>query len=93
MPYRTEGTRAGHPVPPGPTAREPPDVNAARLTMPEIVLTGGHDVPSITERGRLAAARMPDARHLHPPRAGHLPARQRPGECTELLPASATDPT
>lgn len=65
--------------------RELPDVDPATLPMPALILTGGHDFPSITERGRRAAARMPRARHLHLPGAGHLPNLERPEDFTKLL--------
>lgn len=71
--------------------RELPDVDVATLPMPALVLTGGHDFESITERGRDAAGRMPDARYLHLPWAGHLPSMERPGEFTRLLLGFAGD--
>lgn len=73
--------------------RELPDVDAATLPMPALVLTGGHDFPSITERGRRAAARMPRARHVHLPWAGHLPSMERPGAFTDLLLGFAAEHT
>lgn len=73
--------------------RELPDVDVAALPMPALVITGGHDYPSITERGRRAAARMPDARHLHLPWAGHLPSMERPEEFTRLLLGFAAETT
>lgn len=71
--------------------RELPDVDVAELTAPALVLTGGHDFPSITARGRDSAARMPSARYLHLPWAGHLPSMERPDAFTRLLLDFATE--
>lgn len=64
---------------------ETPDVDVAELTMPALVVSGGHDFANITTAAGANAARMPGARHVHLPWAGHLPSMERPEEFTGLL--------
>lgn len=70
----------------GPEARaELPDVDVADLTVPALVVSGGHDFANITTAAGDNAARLPRARHVHLPWAGHLPSMERPEEFTGLL--------
>ena len=61
------------------------DVDVAELTVPALVVSGGHDFANITAAAGANAARMPRARHVHLPWAGHLPSMERPEEFTALL--------
>jgi pimeloyl-ACP methyl ester carboxylesterase len=46
---------------------------------------GAHDLEQFRLIARELAGRIPDARHVELPWAGHLPSLERPDEITELL--------
>ena len=55
------------------------------VTAPTLLLSGAHDLPDF---GRIAtglAGRIPRARHVELPWAGHLPSLERPDEANRLL--------
>lgn len=65
-------------------ARELP-VDLERLAMPTLVVVGGHDRPFFVGNARALAERLPDARLVELPWAGHLPTLERPAEAEELV--------
>ncbi len=56
-----------------------------RLTMPARVVVGLRDQPFFVDTGRELARRLPDARLVELPWAGHLPTLERPDEGMRLL--------
>lgn len=61
------------------------EVDLARITAPTLVVGAAYDVPDFREIAAGLPARVPDARHVELPWAGHLPNLERPAEITELL--------
>ncbi|QZY30071.1 alpha/beta fold hydrolase [Nocardioides coralli] len=55
------------------------DVELAALDIPAVVVEGGHDMDHFRAVARLLATRIPGARHVTLPWAGHLPSVERPG--------------
>lgn len=62
-----------------------PEFDLAQIKQPTLVVSGAHDFTWFGQIAEHLAAKMPDARHLALPWAGHLPSLERPGEITELL--------
>jgi 3-oxoadipate enol-lactonase len=60
-------------------------VRLERLTMPTRIFVGGHDQPFFETTARELARRLPSARLVELPWAGHLPTLERPEEGTRLL--------
>jgi pimeloyl-ACP methyl ester carboxylesterase len=65
-------------------ARDLP-VRLERLTMPTLVVVGGHDRPFFVGNAQALAERLPDARLVELPWAGHLPSLERPAEADGLV--------
>lgn len=57
----------------------------SRIEAPCLAVGGAHDLPDFREIAAHVAARIPAARHLELPWAGHLPSLERPGAITDLL--------
>ncbi|MDG4861186.1 alpha/beta hydrolase [Streptomyces sp. T-3] len=57
------------------------EFDLAAIKAPCLALSGGHDLVDF----RQIAARLPDARHVELPWAGHLPSLERPSAVTDLL--------
>ncbi len=62
-----------------------PDVDAARIAIRTLIVSGGHDLNHFRGVARHLAEVMPDARLVELDWAGHLPSLERPAEVTELL--------
>lgn len=60
-------------------------VDLSRITAPCLVVSGAHDLPDFREIAATLARRVPGARHLELPWAGHLPSLERPAPTTALL--------
>ncbi|GGQ28439.1 alpha/beta fold hydrolase [Streptomyces roseolilacinus] len=60
-------------------------VDLSRITAPCLVVSGAHDLPDFREIAATVARRVPGARHLELPWAGHLPNLERPAPTTDLL--------
>ncbi|MCP2166021.1 alpha/beta fold hydrolase [Goodfellowiella coeruleoviolacea] len=60
-------------------------VDLARVTAPTLILSGAHDLRYFRDIAAVLAERIPHARHVALPWAGHLPAVERPAEITALL--------
>jgi pimeloyl-ACP methyl ester carboxylesterase len=66
--------------------REPgPAIDLTRATMPAYVITGGRDLDYFALAADGLAKRLPDARRIVLPWAGHLPNLERPAEFTTVL--------
>ncbi|MGW2330422.1 alpha/beta fold hydrolase [Streptomyces sp. NPDC001700] len=57
----------------------------SRIAAPCLAVSGAHDLPDFREIAAHLAARIPAARHLELPWAGHLPSLERPNAVTDLL--------
>lgn len=67
-------------------AREPgPETDLARVTVPTLIVTGDLDLDFFGLVGNVLTQRLPDARRVSLPWAGHLPNLERPDEVTALL--------
>ncbi|MFJ2804890.1 alpha/beta fold hydrolase [Kitasatospora sp. NPDC087271] len=66
----------------GPTDDE---ADLSRITVPCLVVTGGHDLDDFRQIADSLATRIPGARRLELPWAGHFPGLERPEETFELL--------
>lgn len=55
------------------------------ISLPTLVLSGGHDMDAITAAAEAVAAGHPGARHVHWADVAHLPSMERPDETTALL--------
>lgn len=62
-----------------------PELDPAFATQPTLIVSAAHDLAWFTLVAVHLAAKMPDARHVHLPWAGHLPSLERPDETTDLL--------
>ena len=62
-----------------------PQVDLTRITAPCLVVSGAHDLADFRAAAARLPGRIPGARHLELPWAGHLPNLERPGEVTGLL--------
>lgn len=62
-----------------------PDIDLARISVPATVVSGDLDLDYFTLTADAIAARLPDARRVVLPWAGHLPNLERPDEITDLL--------
>jgi 3-oxoadipate enol-lactonase len=60
-----------------------PDLSA--ITVPSLVVSGGHDLPDFREIATELAGLLPGASHVALPWAGHLPNLERPAEVTAML--------
>ncbi|RNG24505.1 alpha/beta fold hydrolase [Streptomyces botrytidirepellens] len=60
-------------------------VDLARIEAPSLAVSGAHDLPDFREIAAHLADRIPGARHLELPWAGHLPGLERPGAVADLL--------
>lgn len=69
---------------------EPVEVDPARIDIPTLLVSGGHDMDFFQQIAENLAVTMPNAEHLHLPWAGHLPNLERPAEVTQLLLAHLT---
>jgi 3-oxoadipate enol-lactonase len=69
---------------PEPERREG-SVDPARVTMPVLVVCGGHDMPYFRDTARDLAARLPRATLTELDWAGHLLGLERPEEITRLI--------
>ena len=66
--------------------REPgPPIDLRRATMLAYVISGGRDIDYFTLAADRLAQRLPNARRVVLPWAGHLPNLERPNEVTTLL--------
>ena len=66
--------------------REPgPPIDLERVTSPAVVISGGRDLDYFAIVADRLAQRLPDARHIVLPWAGHLPNLERPSEISSLL--------
>ena len=70
--------------------REVP-VDLDRLTMPTRIFAGGHDQRFFVDTARELTRRLPDARLVELPWAGHLPSLERPAETTGLILGALSD--
>ncbi|GAA2912492.1 alpha/beta hydrolase [Streptosporangium fragile] len=61
------------------------EIDLAAVTMPTLVVTGGHDLPYFRMTARHLAERLPSARLVDLEWAGHLPSMERPEEVTTLI--------
>ena len=61
------------------------DVDPRAVAVPTLVVSGGHDVAHHRDIATLLAREIPGAELVELPRAGHLPAVERPDEVTALL--------
>jgi 3-oxoadipate enol-lactonase len=61
------------------------DYDLATITAPTLVVSGDHDLPHFRTTATTLATRIPNARHVALPWAGHLPTLERPTESTTLL--------
>lgn len=66
-------------------------VDLAALTMPVLVVTGGHDLDFFGAVGRHLVAGLPRARSIELAWAGHLPNLERPDEITALVDEALLD--
>ncbi|GAA1971492.1 alpha/beta hydrolase [Terrabacter lapilli] len=62
-----------------------PAINLTRATMPAYVINGSRDLDYFGLTADAIADRLPRARRVVLPWAGHLPSLERPSEITELL--------
>lgn len=69
---------------PEPEQREE-GVDPARVTVPALVVCGGHDMPYFRDTARDLAARLPRATLTELDWAGHLLGLERPEEITRLI--------
>lgn len=66
--------------------REPgPPIDLTQATMPAYVVSGGRDLDYFAHAADNLARRLPDARRIVLPWAGHLPNLERPSEVNALL--------
>ena len=56
----------------------------AEVSVPTLVLTGGHDLSAIAEAADAVLAGIPGARHVHWADVAHLPALERPADVAAL---------
>ncbi len=61
------------------------DVNPARIDVPAVVVSGGHDMDHFQAIARHLARTMPRGQLLELPSTGHLPSLERLGEITAAL--------
>ncbi|WP_030238288.1 alpha/beta fold hydrolase [Streptomyces sp. NRRL S-350] len=61
------------------------EVDLSGIAAPTLVVGGAHDVPELREVAAGLPARLPNARHLELPWAGHLPSVERPEETAALV--------
>ncbi|MFF3071362.1 alpha/beta fold hydrolase [Kitasatospora sp. NPDC057904] len=61
------------------------EVDLTRITAPTLAVSGAHDLPDFREIAAALPVRLPGARHLELPWAGHLPNLERPHEVTRML--------
>lgn len=61
------------------------DADPAAITARTLLISGARDVADFHDIAVSLAARIPDSRHLHLDRAGHLPSMERPAEINRLL--------
>ncbi|RKT11512.1 pimeloyl-ACP methyl ester carboxylesterase [Streptomyces sp. 1114.5] len=61
------------------------DVDLSLITAPTLAVGGAHDVPDFRGIAAELPTRLPNARHLELPWAGHLPNLERPEETTALV--------
>ena len=59
--------------------------DVATITAPVLLVSGDHDLPDFREIAVHLAGRLPQARHVPLPWAGHLPSMERPDETNRLL--------
>ncbi|MFC3675647.1 alpha/beta fold hydrolase [Ferrovibrio xuzhouensis] len=73
--------------PAGPDSDTTPDAfrRLGEIAVPALVLCGEHDFPHIRDRGRQAAALMPQGSHQVLPGTAHVPSLERPAEVTALI--------
>jgi len=70
----------------GPEVRAiPVECRPDTVTAPTLLLSGAHDLPDFGQIATTLAGRIPRARHVELPWAGHLPSLERPEEVTRLL--------
>jgi pimeloyl-ACP methyl ester carboxylesterase len=62
-----------------------PVIDLTRATMPGFVVSGNRDLDYFALAAESLAQRLPDARRIMLPWAGHLPNLERPNEITALL--------
>jgi 3-oxoadipate enol-lactonase len=61
------------------------DVDVSAIKAPCLTVSGGKDHQDFQDIAVDLAKRIPGARHVHLPWAGHLPSMERPAEVTALL--------
>ncbi|MFD0273500.1 alpha/beta fold hydrolase [Kitasatospora sp. NPDC127111] len=61
------------------------EFDLAAITAPTLLVSGSHDLPDFRRIADHLATRLPDARHLELPWAGHLPNLERPDAVNTLL--------
>ncbi|GAA4724324.1 alpha/beta fold hydrolase [Phytohabitans rumicis] len=61
------------------------EADLSAITAPSLLVSGGHDLPDFGRIADQLATRLPGARRLDLPWAGHLPSLERPDEVNELL--------
>ncbi|SHF79381.1 alpha/beta fold hydrolase [Streptoalloteichus hindustanus] len=61
------------------------DVDLAAITAPTLVVSGAHDLDYFGAIAGVLAERVPNARHVTLPWAGHLPSVERPEEVSALV--------
>ena len=59
--------------------------DVATITAPVLLMSGDHDLPDFRAIAVHLAGRLPQARHVPLPWAGHLPSMERPDETNRLL--------
>lgn len=64
---------------------DPVEADLSRIAAPCLAVSGAHDLEDFREAAAGLPERIPGARHLELPWAGHLPSLERPAEVTGLL--------
>jgi pimeloyl-ACP methyl ester carboxylesterase len=66
-------------------APDEPEVDLSRIGAPCLAVSGAHDLADFREIARSMPERVPGARHVELPWAGHLPSLERPAEVGAML--------
>ncbi|WP_228973086.1 alpha/beta fold hydrolase [Streptomyces sp. DH12] len=87
--FEVQSAAAEEHAPDGPAAEEhapdEPEVDLSRIGAPCLAVSGAHDLADFREIARSMPERVPGARHVELPWAGHLPSLERPAEVGALL--------